>query len=203
VLVLALENKMKLKQVVGEHKKGFRAKKYAQKPKAYIEPVKPKAPIKPQSPEEQRKQQIKEGMQRVFSDWMNSEYAPQDDDSGNDDAVFMKALHFLDGKTQRPDIEYFAHKLAHMYHGSGDPEDDVEMEEEMPGQMVGKVSQVKPDGTVDIATPSGTKTVPATTLMPAGGNKLQMQMPKILPGMEVDAAKTAESLEDIRKLSGL
>ncbi len=32
---------MKVKQVVGEHKKGFRAKKYASKPKKYIEPVKP------------------------------------------------------------------------------------------------------------------------------------------------------------------
>lgn len=194
---------MKVKQVVGEHKKGFRAKKYAVKPKSYIEPVKPKAPIKPQSPEEQRKQQIKEGMERVYSDWMNSEHAPTDDESGDNDAVFMKALHFLDGKTKRPDIEYFAHKLAHMYHGSHDPEDDVEMEEELPGQKVGNVSQVKPDGTVDIATPQGVKTVPATSLMPTTGNKLQIQMPKIIPGMEVDAAKTFESIDDICKLSGL
>ncbi len=190
---------MKVKQVV-EHKKGFKAKKYARKPKSYIEPVKPTAP---QSPEEQRKQQIKEGMERVYSDWMNSEHAPMDDDAGDKDAVFMKALHFLDGKTQRPDIEYFAHKLAHMYHNSGEPDDDTEMEEQIPGQTIGKVSAVKPDGTVDIATPTGVKTVAATQLMPGQNNTLQMQMPKIIPGMEVDAAKTMESINDLRRLSGL
>ncbi len=194
---------MKIKHIVDEHKKGVRARKYARKPTPYIELPKPQSPAKPASSDDQRKQQIKEGMERVYHDWMNSEYAPQDDESGDDDAVFMKALHFLDGKTKRPDIEYFAHKLAHMYHGSGEPDDDVEMEEEVPGQTIGKVSQVKPDGSVDIATPTGTKTVPATTLMPAGGNKLQMQMPKIIPGMEVDATKTLESIDDIRKLSGL
>ena len=37
---------MKVKQVVGEHKKGFRAKKYASKPKNTIAPKKPE-PIKP------------------------------------------------------------------------------------------------------------------------------------------------------------
>lgn len=49
---------MKVNQIVGEHKKGYRAKKYAQKPKQFIEPVKPQAPV---SPEEQRKQ-AKESM---------------------------------------------------------------------------------------------------------------------------------------------
>lgn len=191
---------MKVKHVL-EHKKGYRAKKYARKPVPYIEA--PKPPTKSQGPEEQRKQQIKEGMERVYSDWMNSEYAPMDDDSGDDDAVFMKALHFLDGKTKRPDIEYFAHKLAHMYHNSGDPDDDVDMEEEVPGQTIGKISAVKPDGSVDIATPTGTKTVPALTLTPGQGNTLQMQLPKILPGMQVDMAKMSEELADIKKLSGL
>ena len=36
---------MKVNQIVGEHKKGFRAKTYAQKPKKYIEPVKPQKPV--------------------------------------------------------------------------------------------------------------------------------------------------------------
>ncbi len=35
---------MKVKQIVGEHKKGFRAKKYTTKPQPYIEPVKPQKP---------------------------------------------------------------------------------------------------------------------------------------------------------------
>ena len=104
---------MKVKQIVGEHKKGFRAKKYASKPKKYIEP------IKPQGPET--------------------------------------------------------------------------VAEEMPGTMVGKVQQVKPDGTVDIQKPSGdTTTVQATALQPGENNKLTMQVPKIQPGMEVDASKTIE-----------
>ncbi len=108
---------MKVKQVVGEHKKGFRAKKYASKPKAYIEPHKPKAPEK--------------------------------------------------------------------------------MDEEMPGQMVGKVQQVKPDGTVDIQKPSGdTTTVQATALQPGDNNKLTIQTPKIQPGMQVDAEKTIEEQPD-------
>ena len=120
MLVLALENKMKVKQVVGEHKKGFRAKKYASKPKPYIEPHKPKAPKAPEP-----------------------------------------------------------------------------IAEEMPGQMVGKVQQVKPDGTVDIQKPSGdTTTVQATALQPGDNNKLTMQVPKIQPGMEVDAEKTIEEEPD-------
>lgn len=41
MLVLALENNMKVNQVVGEHTKGMRAKKYARKP---INPVAPKKP---------------------------------------------------------------------------------------------------------------------------------------------------------------
>lgn len=109
---------MKVKQVVGEHKKGFRAKKYAAKPKKYIEP------IKPQGPET--------------------------------------------------------------------------VAEEMPGTMVGKVQQVKPDGTVDIQKPSGdTTTVQATALQPGENNKLTMQVPKIQPGMEVDASKTIEEQPEV------
>jgi len=40
---------MKVNQIVSEHKKGFRAKKYASKPKNTIAPKKPE-PIKPQGP---------------------------------------------------------------------------------------------------------------------------------------------------------
>lgn len=193
---------MKVKHVV-EHKKGYRAKKYARKPVPYIEPPKTQAQTKSQGSEEQRKQQIKEGMEKVYNDWLSSDHAPVDSDMGDNDAVFMKALHFLDTKTKRPDVEYFAHKLAHMYKNAGKSDDDVDMEEEVPGQTIGKISAVKPDGTVDIATPTGTTTVPALTLSPGQGNTLQMQMPKILPGMQVDMAKMSEELSDIKKLSGL
>lgn len=40
---------MKVNQIVGEHKKGFRAKKYARKPTNTVAPKKPE-PIKPQGP---------------------------------------------------------------------------------------------------------------------------------------------------------
>jgi hypothetical protein len=69
----------------------------------------------------------------------------------------------------------------------------VKVNEEMPGAMVGKVQQVKPDGTVDIQKPSGdTTTVQATALQPGDNNKLTMQVPKIQPGQQVDASKTIE-----------
>jgi hypothetical protein len=44
VLVLASEKNMKVNQVVGEHAKGMRAKKYARKPTGTIAPKKPEAP---------------------------------------------------------------------------------------------------------------------------------------------------------------
>lgn len=43
---------MKVNQIVGEHKKGFRAKKYASKPQKYIEPTKPQKPEAPKSVDE-------------------------------------------------------------------------------------------------------------------------------------------------------
>lgn len=38
---------MKVNQIIGEHKKGFRAKKYTKKTQHTIEPVKPKKPVGP------------------------------------------------------------------------------------------------------------------------------------------------------------
>jgi hypothetical protein len=69
---------------------------------------------------------------------MNSENAPMDDDA--EDAVFTKALHFLSGRTQRPDVEFFAHKLADKFFGQ---DDEFEIDETTP---IGVVSNVSPDG---------------------------------------------------------
>lgn len=62
-----------------------------------------------------------------YNDWMNSEYAPHDDDSGDDNKVFNKAIHFLHARgVPHGDIEYHAHHLAHKFHGSGiDEEHDT------------------------------------------------------------------------------
>jgi len=54
-----------------------------------------------------------------FHDWMNSEHAPHDDDSGDHDMVFNKALHFLSDKVHPGDIENYAHHLTHKFHGGG------------------------------------------------------------------------------------
>jgi hypothetical protein len=50
VLVLALENTMKVNQVVSEHAKGMRAKKYARKPINPVAPKKPEGTKKPEAP---------------------------------------------------------------------------------------------------------------------------------------------------------
>jgi hypothetical protein len=70
---------------------------------------------------------------------------------------------------------------------------DVPMREEIPGQSLGKVQQVNPDGTAVIQSPDGnTQTVQQTQLQPGDNNKLSMQVPKITTGQEVDASKTIE-----------
>jgi hypothetical protein len=122
---------MKVKQVVGEHKKGFRAKKYAMKPKQYIAPIKPVAPTKPA--------ELNEGIDELFHRWMNSEYAPMDDDSGDDRAVFDKAIHFAaDVLNGRSDAESLAWRLTSKFHG-----EDDDLDETTP---IGVVSSVSPDG---------------------------------------------------------
>ena len=81
---------------------------------------------------------------------------------------------------------------------------DVPMREELPGQEIGKVQQVKPDGTVDIQKPDGeTTTVQQTQLQPGENNNLTMNVPKIQSGQQVTAPTTSESLSDIRRLSGI
>ena len=52
-----------------------------------------------------------------FHDWMSSEHAPHDDDSGDHDTVFNKALHFLSDKVHPGDIENYAHHLTQKFHG--------------------------------------------------------------------------------------
>jgi hypothetical protein len=55
-----------------------------------------------------------------YNDWMHSEYAPHDDDSGDDNKVFHKAIHFLHARGVHPgDIEYHATHMAHKFHRGG------------------------------------------------------------------------------------
>jgi hypothetical protein len=72
----------------------------------------------------------------------------------------------------------------------------VKVAEDMaPGQAVGKVQQVNPDGTAVIQSPDGkTQTVQQTQLQQGDNNTLSMQVPKIQPGQQVDASKTKTGL---------
>jgi hypothetical protein len=79
-----------------------------------------------------------------YNDWMNSEYAPHDDDAGDDNKVFHKAIHFLHARGMHPgDIEYHATHLAHKFHGSGvDEQQELDTIEQGGGEVGG-------DGTDD------------------------------------------------------
>ena len=69
-----------------------------------------------------------DNVEEMFKDWMSSEYAPYDDDSGDDKAVFIKALNFVaDRMDNRSDSESYAYKLADMFHGSGTSDEEDEM----------------------------------------------------------------------------
>ncbi len=64
-------------------------------------------------------------IENLFGKWMNSEYAPMDDESGDNEAVFIKALNFAaDNLNNRSDSESLAYKLADKFHGSGMPDDE-------------------------------------------------------------------------------
>jgi hypothetical protein len=52
-----------------------------------------------------------------YNNWMSSEHAPHDSDSGDENAVFHKALHFLAGKAHPGDMEYHAHHMTKKFHG--------------------------------------------------------------------------------------
>lgn len=52
-----------------------------------------------------------------YDDWMSSEHAPHDDDSGDYDAVHTKASRFLDGRVPKHNIEDIADKLTNKFHG--------------------------------------------------------------------------------------
>ena len=62
-----------------------------------------------------------------YDDWMHSEHAPHDDDSGDENKVFQKAINFL---SHRPDIhpgdiEYHAHHMTNKFHGMEEAHHDT------------------------------------------------------------------------------
>ncbi|CAB4125213.1 hypothetical protein UFOVP181_93 [uncultured Caudovirales phage] len=212
---------MKIKQIVGEHKKGVRAMKYAKKPQNTIAPKKPvKQTIKPgdqvdedmtatqgkiiandgktitvglpdgtqiqkpianalgkdpqtgapvfnvatsQTPttmgqaqpdpaqataagqqisvntgapveDTQMGESHMDKVAELYDEWLNSEYAPFDDEAGDDRDVMQKATAFLDGQVDPEKLEDIAMLLTKEYHGGdfeeahhdigGDPTDE-------------------------------------------------------------------------------
>ena len=53
----------------------------------------------------------------MYDDWINSEYAPMDDEAGDDKAVMGKAIAFLRGAVPDDKIEPIAQLMAQQYHG--------------------------------------------------------------------------------------
>ena len=71
---------MKVKQIVGEHKKGFRAKKYTKKAQHAIEPVKPKKPVGPS-------EEVKEAVKVTAVDTSTGNVTYKDDVTGVETTV--------------------------------------------------------------------------------------------------------------------
>ena len=198
---------MKIKQIVGEHKKGVRAMKYAKKPQNTIAPKKPETKVvkpgdkiaedltttqgkitandgktitvampdgtqiqKPiasaigkdpqtgapvfnvmntQAPGTANQPQVDPAqatamgaeipvntgtpvedtqmgeshmseLSRLYDDWMSSEYAPFDSDSGDENEVIRNAAKFLDGQIDPEHLEDMAILLAKHFHGDVD-----------------------------------------------------------------------------------
>lgn len=53
----------------------------------------------------------------MYDDWINSEYAPMDDEAGDDRAVMKKAVAFLRGSVPDDKIGPIAQLMAKQYHG--------------------------------------------------------------------------------------
>jgi hypothetical protein len=84
---------------------------------------------------------------------------------------------------------------------------DPDLSEETPGQELGTIGAVKPDGTVEVKKADGTSTVVQQQELKPGAtpNTLTMPVPKINPGEKVLAAPVAESadLTAMLRIAGL
>jgi hypothetical protein len=64
---------------------------------------------------------VTESENDYYDDWINSEYAPQDDESGDDRAVMRKAISYcIDHDVDPTEIEEVATGLVNKFHGGQD-----------------------------------------------------------------------------------
>ena len=54
---------------------------------------------------------------QYYQEWINSEYAPMDDDSGNDKILMQKAAAFLRGQVNPEHIETYAQEMVRAFDG--------------------------------------------------------------------------------------
>jgi hypothetical protein len=183
---------MKVQQIVSEHKKGFRAKKYAAKPKKYIEPVKPQGPV---GTGEKVNENINFGGKGVNLRSLEVDGVDTKDYPDFSDAYFSYG-EFEDG-TQLSDeqLDMLTDKHGDLVHQMAyDSLHEGSIEETQPGGMVGKISAVdKSQGTANIQGPDGaTKTVDITQLKPGENNTVTLNTPELNPGTTVNAEKSME-----------
>ena len=186
---------MKVKQIVGEHKKGFRAKKYARKPKSYIEPVKPTGP---QSPEDQRKQQIKEAP--GDSELLNQVSSLQQ--SNPQFAAEMKARNLalirgMGPEAQKRNAEVMQQLRLLVQKYSGTPAQET----------LGQDVQIKPQTGAQEIDVNGKPIATATDIATANNIAQLVKTGKVAMNPQGTTTQpnqgTMEDIETIRKLSGI
>ena len=64
-----------------------------------------------------------------YNEWMNSEYAPMDDESGDENAVMDKAMQFLRGQVPEEKIEDYAMAMTDAFHGGGTDDEGGETDD--------------------------------------------------------------------------
>lgn len=201
MLVLALENTMKVNQVVGEHAKGMRAKKYARKPVNPVAPKKPEGTKKAVAPQSAEK--VDEG------------YPKHQDMSG---IPTEKLQAYLDKYKAHPvygEARQVQRVRAELQRRAGDDvdEDATITKADQSGTEITdtetKVKTVIPPEMSAALAPDATNPneydLNTAAVAPGAGDNLA-QGPKV--GSRVEIKKTAESLDDdllekIRMIAGL
>jgi hypothetical protein len=197
---------MKVNQVVGEHKKGVKAKIYPKRPKPLI------------GVEAQKKAQEK---RQADADKSKINETPEQDKiyAASEKLMatnpqFAAEMSKLPGLIRGISPEAQKHNqmvwqqiavLVQKYSAGSS------VKEEVPGSEIGTTtSPVKPDGTVDVKKADGTVVpVNQNELKPGTSpNTLTMPTPKVAPGEKVIAAPVAENaddelLEKMRMIAGL
>jgi hypothetical protein len=203
---------MKVKHVVSEHRKGVKARKYPVKPKKYIDPTKPET-----------KQELSEntdtyeqGLAQVYNQFASS-VEKYKDEQGAEKLYHALAQvakqhgkqtefkHMLNGARHSARMDYDTNPGGFenwFWYIEPWVKGERSMDED-PSQQLGSVSQVKPDGSIDVQNNGQTQNFQSTDLTKLPDGSIGVNTPKVTPGMKVVSTPTQESLAAIKRLSGL